>query len=484
MNKTIVEIEIVQPGRATGEYQPDERGFLRLTQVLYPEVALPFDIGILPNTMASDGDPLKVVLIGETSHPIRTQVSARLLGGFQTNGTDPYLLAVSNVDERFTAVASVSDLADSWRSAIDQRLKTSAAQNLHWLNATELEPWIKQARKKYRLARVKNNEGRSSLPAWKPVNSQNLKTSYTETEHYTPAEYTFFQLPRHIQHYVSDYLAEDERILYAVRRPAMRSQRHRSWLGGEKLQEGVLILTTQRLIQLVELVPLGDSGVRYGFRAQLGALERLVDVSLETVADETILLKSTWQAQAGCSSLEWESPLYTRTELEGLVSFLEGFAPSKINPRSLQRSTLAAPSELPYLRDPASNNPLEEKIIHRRFADALPATLLPGEQIYAWALWPAWFENKGYAQVMVVTASRLFVVSDPDAQQPLSLNIPLAKISTVEYVGSILNSYLELSLVESGKVRKLTLNFPYSADGAFHRCFEALRRCMAVLPLN
>lgn len=483
MSKLIIEIVITQPGRTTGEYQPDEHGFLRLTSFIYPEIELPFDIAFLPNTLTDQNEPVQVFLLGETSHPLHTQVSARLVGGVKTNDASTYLFAVSTHDKQFTSISSMLDLAESWRREIEQILRTSSTNDLRWLNTDELEPWIKQTRINYRLARAKHNEGGSSQPAWKPVDSQKPITSYAETDHYTSAEYTFFQLPYHIQHYVSEYLDKDERILYAVRRPAMYSQRLRSWLGREKLQEGVLILTTQRLIQLVELVPLGNSGVRYGFRAQLGVLERLVDVSAETVADEVILLKSKWQAQEGCSVLEWESPLYTQSSIYELISFLEKFASSRINPQAMQRSTLPVPSELPSLRDPASNNPMEEKTIHQRFADAVPAMLLPAEQIYAWALWPAWFEKKGFTQVLVVTGSRLLVISDPVLQQQLILNIPLTQIPTVEYAGSILNSYIELSLVESGKIQRITLKFPYSADGAFHRCFEAMRRCMAVMPL-
>lgn len=481
MDKLTIEIEIVQSGRATGEYKPGEHGVLRLKQILYPEVMLPFDIGILPNTMTSEGDPLKVILIGEISHPPRTQIPARLLGGVQTDGTDPYLLAVSDVDERFAAITSVLDLEDSWRSAIDQRLKTSSIADLHWIKADELEPWIKKAQKKYRLARIKNNEGGHSQPAWKPVDSKKPVTSFTEAEHYTAAEYTFFQLPYHIQHYVSEYLDKDERILYAVRRPATYSHRTRSWLGREKLQEGVLILTTQRLIQLVELVPLGDSGVRYGFKAQLGVLERLIDASVEMVSDEAILLKSTWRAKNGYSFLEWESPIYTRAEIDELMGFLKMFAPSNINPRALQCSTLPVPSELPPLIDPASND--GQNINYQHFVDAISSMLLPEEKIYAWALWPAWFEERGFDQVMVITGSRLLVVSDSDLHQSITLDIPLTQIATLSYTGSILNSYMELIVVESGKVQSITLKFPYSADEAFHRCFEAMRRCMAVLPL-
>jgi hypothetical protein len=181
--------------------------------------------------------------------------------------------------------------------------------------------------------------------------------------------------------------------------------------------------------------------------------------------------------------LEWESPLFTHSDIKGLISFLEKFVPSKINPRTLQRSIMNFPSELPILSDPASNDPRIEKIIRQRFVDSLPSTLLPSEQIYAWALWPAWFENEGFSQVLVVTGSRLLILSDADLHPLVTSNIPLTQIATLEYVGSILNSHIELSLVESGKVRTIKLRFPYSADGAFHRCFEAMRCCMAVLPL-
>jgi hypothetical protein len=48
MIETVIEIEITQPGRPTGQYHPIEYDLLRLEQVLYPEATFPFDVGILP----------------------------------------------------------------------------------------------------------------------------------------------------------------------------------------------------------------------------------------------------------------------------------------------------------------------------------------------------------------------------------------------------------------------------------------------------
>ena len=483
INETTFEIEITHPGRPTGQYRPIEYDLLRLEQILYPEVTLPFDVGILPKTLTAQGNPLQVILLGDVSHSPRTQVSARLLGGAQSDGNAPYLVAVPACDERFKAVLSLSDLADTLRSQLCQSMALSTESTPHWLEVETLIPWMKEASIKFRQAKAASYQP-VSQPSWKPTDSQKDFTSYTETEHYTAAEYTFFQLPYHIQHYISDYLADDERILYAIRRPTIRSHRQRSWLGREKLNEGVLILTTQRLIHLIELVPLGDSGIRYGFNAHLGTLERLMGIKIETLGDETVLLKTFWEAEGGSDTLEWETPLYTRSALVEMVGFLENFLPENADSYALRRSTFPPPSELPALRDPSSNDARLVSAVNRRFADALSTCLLPTEKVHIWALWPAWFENKGYPQVLIVTDSRVLVVPDPDVGRYCTLEVPLMRVATLEYVGSILNSYIGLNLVEEGKVRQIRLSFPYPAEGAFYCCFETMRRCMAVLPLH
>ncbi len=483
MSEPAIDIEITQPGRATGLYIPIEYDVLRLEKVLYPDAPRPFDVGILPKTLTEQGSPLRVILLGDISHPPKTQVPARLLGGFSANGAAVCLLAVPAGVDQFAGLNSFADLPDFLRAELLRCLEPPAASELQWLDAAEAQTWIKQAAQKYRLAKAKGYQP-VGQPAWRSVDTAARPSGYTEVEHYTAAEYTFHQLPGHVQRYVGEYLADDERILYAVRRQAMHSQRRRSWLDREKLNEGVLILTTQRLIQLVELVPLGDSGVRYGFLARLGALERLVDVQVETLGDAAILLKTAWEAEDGLAWLTWESQFYTRSAVLELVSFLERFLPKNIPPAALRRSFLPAPSDLPPLSDPASNDPALVWAVHQRFTQALPGHLAPNEAVHAWALWPAWYENKGYPQVLVVTDRRVLILPDPALRLPCSLDIRLAQLAIPEYAGSILRSHIGFDLVESGKARRVQLSFPYPAVGAFRRCFEALRRCMAVLPLS
>jgi hypothetical protein len=60
-------------------------------------------------------------------------------------------------------------------------------------------------------------------PAWQPLRVGRPTPSFVEADRYTAAEYTFFELPHRFQHYVSEALAPDKRILYAARRPTISS---------------------------------------------------------------------------------------------------------------------------------------------------------------------------------------------------------------------------------------------------------------------
>jgi len=484
MSEQEIKVVIIQPGRISGKYRPIEDGLLQLEKIIYPDETLPFDLGIIPYTLSEKGEPLQVILFSEISHPIHTQVNARLLGGVKENGSFPLALAVPQVDRSNSTFTSISEIDEALLKKINHKNHSSNGNTTHCVSVEEMESIIKEALLKFRMIKVENFNKETTQPAWKPIDSQRRMASYTDVDCYTSAEYTFFQLPGQIQHYVSDYLDDDERILYAVPRPSMRSQLIRSWLGREKLQAGVLILTTQRLIQLVELVPLGDSGVRYGFNASLGVLERLAGIDIKLIGDDVMNLQTYWASQQGSVRLDWESPLYTRSELMGLVGFLEKFLPEKINPITLQRVTKNNQSNIPSLNDPAATNPEISKEIHRHFSETIPSLLEPNETIHAWALWPSWFEEKGFAQVLVITGSRILIFPDPDISHNPTVDIQLGNIGTLEYVGSILHSYIGFTVVEAGISKKIQWEFPYTADGAFHNCFEAIRRCMASIPIT
>jgi hypothetical protein len=256
----------------------------------------------------------------------------------------------------------------------------------------------------------------------------------------------------------------------------MSSQRNRSWLRREGLQEGVLILTTQRLIHLTELVPPDSANIRYGFHTAIGALERLACVTLERVGSN-LLLHTDWQAKGGRAAIEWESPGYTRASLEELVSLLKKFQ-TAAEDCALRCARLPSPPEsLSPLKDTASNDPQSLLPINKHFSKALTEALSPGEQARAWALLPEWFEPQKTAQALVVTERRIFILPDH------SLEIPLDQVGTLEYTSSILESALALNLIQNSSPQRSVILFPYPAQRFFRDCFEAARRCMAVYPL-
>jgi len=243
MTEHLLEIKIVQPGRATGQYYAVDSDTLRLEKVVYPGDSLPFDVGILPTALTSFDEPFAVLVLGSVSHPVHTEMESRLLGALQRNAEAPILL-VSPVADEF-AIHCLDELNEKQRAEIVTILHRTYPGHWQWLMLAELEPTLHSATLRYRQKQARDNH-RQVDPAWKPLNLSRPAPSFAEVEHYTPAEYTFFELPYRFQYYVGEHLAPDERILYALRRPAMSSQRKRSWIKREPLQEGVLILTDQR----------------------------------------------------------------------------------------------------------------------------------------------------------------------------------------------------------------------------------------------
>ena len=474
MTEHLLEVRIVQAGRVTGQYYPLDSDTLRLEKILYPDEILPFDIGILPTALTPFDEPLTVLIQGDFSHPIHTEIESRLLGALRRNSGIPILLAVPTADEH--APQCLDGITMEQRTEINRILNHNGSGEWHWLTVEDVESYLHTAAIRYRQKQT-DGHPRSVDPAWKPLHI-GRPPNFTETERYTAAEYIFYELPYHFQYYVNEYLAPDERILYVVRRPAMPSQRKHSWLRREHLQAGALILTSQRLIHLAELIPPDNANIRYGYHTAVGVLERFAGATLQNVGKEGLLLCSEWFSKDGKKTIEWEAPVYTRSALDELMVFLQAFQVDDPSACILRRATPPAPPEpLPPLRDSAANDPQTLIPINERFSSALAAALASGEQVHAWAFTPEWFTPQKTSQALVVTENRLFTLPE------VSLDMPLAQIATLEYTGSILESFIALNYFDKGNPRRAVVPFPYPAESAFRNCFEAARRCMAVVPL-
>ncbi len=471
----LLEIQITQPGRITGHYHPITSDTFRLEKVVQPVECLPFDVGILPSALTEFNEPFGILVLGSLSHPSNTEMEARLLGAVQRAEETPFLLAIPTADER--APQSLEFLTADQRAGILASLNHAQPGEWKWLTAEEVEPHLHAAALRYRDRKAQDKLPQLD-PAWQPFHVRRPAPSFAEAERYTAAEYTFFELPHRFQHYVGEALAPDERVLYAGRRPAMSSQRNRSFLRRERLQEGVLILTSQRLIHLTELIPPDSANIRYGFHAAIGMVERLASVIVTALGD-SLLLTTTWTARDGNATLQWEIPRTARASLEELTSQLEKFITEDASACQLRRATKPTPPDpLPPLNDPASSGPQSGLLLNERFSNALADSLAPDETFHAWALLPEWFDKKRGAQALVATDRRLFLLPDH------ALDIPLQQAATLEFTSSILESSLAINFIGRSGLERKAIPFPYPLQHAFRECFEAARRCMAVVPLS
>jgi len=114
-------VEIPLGSRNKYEWDP-VRGAFRLDRVLYSSVHYPTDYGIVPDTLAPDGDPLDILIITHSPTFTGCIVPARPIGGLDMadeKGSDFKVLAVPIGDPRFADVRALEDLAPHWLREIE-----------------------------------------------------------------------------------------------------------------------------------------------------------------------------------------------------------------------------------------------------------------------------------------------------------------------------------------------------------------------------
>ena len=113
-------VEIPRGSRNKYEYD-DERKLIRLDRVLYSSVHYPTDYGMVPNTLAPDGDHLDVLVLCEEPTFPGCLVPARVIGVLRMvdeNGSDDKILAVPIGDPRFDQIHDLADISPHWLDEI------------------------------------------------------------------------------------------------------------------------------------------------------------------------------------------------------------------------------------------------------------------------------------------------------------------------------------------------------------------------------
>ena len=115
MKKDVVDAVVEIPFRSRNKFEVDHKsGRLRLDRVLYSAMGYPAEYGFIDDTLALDGDPLDILVIGtEPTYP-GCIVPARVIGYLEAvdNGFEDYkLISVVDVDPRYDDVVNLKDLS-------------------------------------------------------------------------------------------------------------------------------------------------------------------------------------------------------------------------------------------------------------------------------------------------------------------------------------------------------------------------------------
>lgn len=111
--KDVVEAIIEIPNGSKNKFEIKD-GKIKLDRVLYSSMSYPAEYGFIDNTLAKDGDPLDILVIGsEPSYP-GCIIPARVIGALKMldNGKEDYkIISVVAVDPRYNEVNALNDLS-------------------------------------------------------------------------------------------------------------------------------------------------------------------------------------------------------------------------------------------------------------------------------------------------------------------------------------------------------------------------------------
>ena len=115
MKNDVVDAIIEIPFRSRNKFEVDHNsGKIKLDRVLYSAMGYPAEYGFLEDTLALDGDPLDILVIGtEPTYP-GCIVPARVVGYLQVidNGYEDYkLISVVDCDPRYNEIKELNDLS-------------------------------------------------------------------------------------------------------------------------------------------------------------------------------------------------------------------------------------------------------------------------------------------------------------------------------------------------------------------------------------
>jgi inorganic pyrophosphatase len=459
---------------------------IRLEGTVSSESGWPGDLGILPDTLAPDAQPVQVLVLG--THPTfpgcRVEAApVGLLEGGLARDRQCLVLAVPTADAARATILDASDLPADLSRALEAgaRMKMRAtggqAGALRWSGAEEAQSYVHEARQAYRLMTAQREHAGLGGPAWEVRDRALRRTGTSEAELYTEAEYTVYALPYRFQKYARECLLPTERLLqFALRSPVRYGGR--LGLGNRRVaHEALVVVTDQQVLLLADALPPDATLVHWGYIARATPLERVLHVGVRK-DNQLVWLELAVETAAGPGAFRVEFAAEQESVARALADTIRAFCPAANLRRLLRRYSVAR-----------SDEPLAvEAFVSGEIVAALEARLNerlePDEPVLARAIAPAGTSTSAPVQLLAATSRRVLIESAPAPRQAggppgeLRLNV----LAAVEIQNALIGGRFRLWVGGAGADRPLEIAFPYPVVNAFQALYLTVRQLLATPP--
>ena len=164
----VVYVVVEIPKKSRNKYEYDETGaFFRLDRRLFSSLHYPGDYGLIPQTLASDGDPLDVLVMVDEPTFSGCVIEARPLGVYHLidkGQADDKILAVPEQDPLFRQYRGLEDVPPHFLQEmahffnVYKDLESAEVQGTGWDGLDVAHREIRQAVERYRTNVLNESE--------------------------------------------------------------------------------------------------------------------------------------------------------------------------------------------------------------------------------------------------------------------------------------------------------------------------------------
>jgi len=459
----------------TATYKAVDGKTLRLRAVWQVKETHPANWCSIPGTLTSTGEPLGAWLISSVSVAPDVLVKSRSLGALtwhQAGEGLTVVIAVPAADPVMASLQQWGDLPDDLQSALLSVLP--GTENVQVQSTFDALQLVRAARRMARLAEVGQDAGRAT-PLWQATILSRFADSREGMPH-TRAEMSLLRLPLRYQEYVAQMLTREERILHFVPRPELHvpQQGLRRLLGRRtRHNQGILVVTDQQLLWMVDALPPMETVKGYGYIAKSCVLEHVTAARVREEGDVAHLELTLTPPFGTQERVSIPFPSASAGLLRQAVAILEPFYVSE-HGRSLMRLSSPAANST-TIEEELEGDDTETQALIPEWRSQLDSILEEGEIIVSQAVVPAWAE--GESRLLVVTDRRVVLFGEPTTGKEIETRTyRFGHISSAELSHSVMHSWLRLWSANGTDLMPVRIDFPLVVLSSFTRAYVAIRQ--------